>query len=59
VCLRGYQPGVNPLNVQNYLQLLAAAPGLLSVSIPDANLIGAPEVGSEPPLRCYVLASGC
>jgi hypothetical protein len=59
VCLRLYQPGVNPLNVQNYLQVLAGAPGLLSVSLPDVNLVGAPEVPAEPPLRCYVLASGC
>jgi hypothetical protein len=59
VCLRLYQPGVNPLNVQNYLQILAAAPGLLSVSLVGVNLVGAPEVKAEPPLRCYALAAGC
>jgi hypothetical protein len=59
LCLQLYQPGVNPLNVQNYLQILAGAPGLLSVSLPDSNLVGAPEVAAEPPLRCYVLAGGC
>ncbi len=42
VCLQLYQPGVNPLNVQTYLQVLAGAPGLLSVSLPDVNLVGAP-----------------
>ena len=59
VCLQLYQPGVNPLNVQTYLQVLAGAPGLLSVSLPDVNLVGAPELSAEPPLRCYVLATGC
>lgn len=59
VCLQVYQPGVDPLNAQNLLQMLSAAPGLLSVSVPDVNLIGAPEVAGEPPLRCYALASGC
>jgi hypothetical protein len=59
VCFQLYQPGVNPLNVATYLQVLAGAPGLLSVSLPDINLVGAPEVPSEPALRCYVLASGC
>jgi hypothetical protein len=42
-----------------YLQILAGAPGLLSVSLPDVNLVGAPEVPAEPALRCYVLAVGC
>jgi hypothetical protein len=59
VCLQLYQPGVNPLNVQTYLQVLAGAPGLLSVSLPDINLVGAPEARAEPPLRCYALAAGC
>ncbi|MDT4903343.1 MAG: hypothetical protein QOH52_1359, partial [Pseudonocardiales bacterium] len=47
------------LNVNMYLQILAGAPGLLSVSLPDVNLVGAPEVPAEPALRCYVLAVGC
>jgi hypothetical protein len=59
VCRQLYQPGVDPANVQTYLQLLAVAPGLLSVSTPDVNLVGAPEVFREPPLRCYVFAAGC
>lgn len=59
VCTELLQPGVDPANVQNYLQILAAAPGLLSVSTPDANLVGAPEVRAEPALRCYVYAAGC
>jgi hypothetical protein len=59
VCLRLYQPGVNPLTAQMYLSILAAAPGLLSVDIPDLTLVGAPEVPAEPPLRCYVFAAGC
>ena len=59
VCLRLYQPGVNPLNVQNYVQTLRAAPGLLAVDFPNGNLVGAPEVAAEPALRCYVFADGC
>jgi hypothetical protein len=59
VCNRVYQPGVDPANAQTYLQTLAAAPGLLSVSTPDANIVGAPEVSREPKLRCYVFAHGC
>ena len=59
VCLRLYQPGVNPLNVQNYLQTLHAVPGVLAVDFPNGNLVGAPEVAAEPALRCYVFAAGC
>jgi hypothetical protein len=59
VCHQLYQPGVDPANAAMYLQILAAAPGLLSVSTPVINLIGAPEVLREPPLRCYVFAAGC
>ncbi|HKC29666.1 MAG TPA: hypothetical protein VKB75_16745 [Jatrophihabitans sp.] len=59
VCRQVYQPGVDPANAQTYLQTLAAAPGLLSVSTPDFNLVGAPEVKQEPALRCYVYAAGC
>jgi hypothetical protein len=59
VCNQVYQPGVDPSNAQTYLQTLAAAPGLLSVTTPDANIVGAPEVSREPKLRCYVLARGC
>jgi hypothetical protein len=59
VCLQLYQPGVNPLNVQSYLQILRAVPGLLAVDVPYVNLVGAPEVAGEPALRCYVFAGGC
>jgi hypothetical protein len=58
-CTKLYQPGVDPTNVQTYLQVLAAAPGLLAVSVPFVNLVGAPEVSKEPALRCYVYAAGC
>ena len=59
VCTQVLQPGVDPLKVQMYLSILAAAPGLLAVNIPNLNLVGAPEVKDEPPLRCYVYAEGC
>ena len=58
-CLQLYQPGVDPLNVSTYLQVLAAAPGLLAVNLPDVNVVGVPEVPAEPPLRCYTSAAGC
>jgi len=58
VCLRLFQPGVSPLNVDMYLQVLAAAPGLSSVALPF-NLVGAPQLAHEPRLRCYVFARGC
>ncbi|MFL6157085.1 MAG: esterase/lipase family protein [Marmoricola sp.] len=58
-CSKLYQPGVDPLDAQTYLQVLAAAPGLLAVSVPFVNLVGAPEVSKEPALRCYVYAQGC
>jgi len=59
VCLQLYQPGVDPLNVQNYLQVLSAAPGLISVPLPNVNLVGVETVPREPKLRCYVYAGGC
>ncbi len=59
VCLRLYQPGVNPLSAQTYLQMLTALPNVLLVPVPFANLVGAPELAAEPKLRCYVFASGC
>jgi hypothetical protein len=58
-CLRLYQPGVNPLDVNTYVQILSAQPGLLAVDLPDVNVVGAPEVAAEPPLDCYVYATGC
>jgi hypothetical protein len=59
VCTQVLQPGVDPLKMQMYLSILAAAPGLLAVNIPNLNIVGAPEVKDEPPLRCYVYAEGC
>lgn len=59
VCQQTYQPGVDPLYAQSYLQILAALPGLLAVSTPNFNAVGAPEVEAEPRLRCYVYATGC
>ena len=59
VCSQLYQPGVNPLNASMYLQIVAAAPGLSAVDVPGVNIVGAPEVNAEPPLRCYVFAAGC
>jgi triacylglycerol esterase/lipase EstA (alpha/beta hydrolase family) len=58
-CSKLYQPGVDPTNVQTYLQVLQAAPGLLAVDVPFVNVVGAPEVSKEPALRCYVYAAGC
>ncbi|HEX4191309.1 MAG TPA: lipase [Marmoricola sp.] len=58
-CSQVLQPGVDPLNVQTYLQILGAVPGLGVVALPSVNLVGAPEVGTEPALDCYVYAKGC
>ena len=59
VCQQPYQPGVDPSNVAMYQQILEGAPGLAAVGTPFVNAVGAPEVSTEPKLRCYVLASGC
>lgn len=59
VCLRPTMPYVDPADVQSYLQPLEALPGLASTPLPDVSLVGAPEVGAEPRLRCYVYAAGC
>jgi hypothetical protein len=59
VCNDLYQPGIDPANAQNLIQVFLGLPGLAAVTTPDVNLVGAPEVPSEPPLRCYVFASGC
>jgi hypothetical protein len=59
VCQRTYQPGVDPASANTYEQVLASAPGLVAVGTPFANVVGAPEVKSEPRLRCYTLARGC
>jgi len=59
VCQSVYQPGVDPSSANTYEQVLMSAPGLLAVGTPFVNFVGAPEVKSEPKLRCYTLASGC
>lgn len=59
VCQQAYQPGVDPANAAMYEQILAGAPGLAAVGTPFVNTVGAPEVKSEPKLRCYTLAAGC
>lgn len=60
VCSQLYMPGVNPLNVNAELQILSAAPSLLSVPFgPIGKLFGVPDLRKEPALACYVLASGC
>jgi hypothetical protein len=59
VCWQLYQPGVSPLYVGTYLQILAALPGLLGVATPNISLVGAPLVKAEPPLRCYTTSAGC
>ena len=59
VCTQVYQPGVNPLYAQTYLEVLAGAPGLIGTGTPGFNTVGAPEVKAEPKLPCYVFAAGC
>ena len=56
VCSQPSMPGVNPANANMWLQILQGAPGVIAVASP-VNLVGAPEVSKEPPLRCYVFAS--
>ena len=61
VCSQTLMPGVDATNANTYGQLLAGAPGLLSVTSP-VSLVGVPTVKSEPALDCYVYASprpGC
>jgi hypothetical protein len=59
VCSQLYMPGVNPLDVNNYLQILEALPTLGSVTVgPTAGVTaGAPVVKAEPALDCYVFAT--
>ncbi|MDP9118438.1 MAG: lipase [Actinomycetota bacterium] len=59
VCQRPFQPGVDPANVNMYVQILSGLPGLAAVVLPDLNLAGVPEVSGEPPVQCYAFASGC
>jgi hypothetical protein len=59
VCSQVYMPGINPLSVNNYLQVLEAAPTLGSVDIGvlAPATTGMKDVNSEPPLECYVFAT--
>ncbi len=57
-CTEPFMPGVNPANLNNELQVLAAAPGLLAVAAgPVARALGVPTPHQEPPLQCYVFAT--
>ena len=59
VCSQIYMPGVNPADVNMYLQLLDAAPtlGSVDVGVLAPALTGVTNVTSEPPLDCYVYAT--
>lgn len=56
VCSQGVMPYVDPADLNTLLQPLMAIPGLVSTPLPDVNLVGAPTVSAEPPLRSYVYA---
>jgi hypothetical protein len=56
VCNQLYMPGIDPADLQANAAPLLALPNLLSTSLPDVTLSGAPMVGSEPKLRSYVFA---
>jgi pimeloyl-ACP methyl ester carboxylesterase len=59
VCSQLYMPGVNPLSAATYLQVLAGAPGVLSVAFTPAApaTTGVQNLSAEPPLACYVFAT--
>jgi hypothetical protein len=59
VCSQLLMPGVNPLSLDNELEILSALPTLGSVTVGPAAAAtaGAPVVFSEPPLSCYVFAT--
>jgi hypothetical protein len=59
VCSQLYMPGINPLSLNNYLQVFAAVPTLASVDIGALApaLTGVHNVKAEPPLDCYVFAA--
>jgi hypothetical protein len=59
VCGQLYMPGVDWTNPRTLQQILEAQPGLAAVTVPGANVVGAPEVKEEPALKCYVFAAGC
>jgi hypothetical protein len=59
VCSEVYMPGINPLSINNYLQILDSAPTLGSVDIGvlAPAVSGVQDVTAEPPLACYVFAA--
>jgi hypothetical protein len=59
LCGELFQPGVNPADVDTYLEVLEGAPGLASVELgPLATATtGAPVTKTAPPLPCYVSAT--
>jgi hypothetical protein len=56
VCTEIVMPGVDPASLDNLLQPLAGAPGLVATAAP-VNLIGVREWSREPALACYVFAA--
>lgn len=56
VCTQASMPGVDPSDLNTWLQIAQAGPGLLAVATP-VNLVGAPETDREPALKCYVFAA--
>jgi len=59
VCAQFAMPGVDWTSPKTLQEILESQPGLAAVVTPGVNLVGAPEVKSEPALRCYVTAAGC
>lgn len=59
VCTQLYMPYVDAISANTWLPVLAAAPNLASVAIPDVSFAGAPLLAREPALPCYVYATGC
>jgi hypothetical protein len=56
VCAQPAMPGVDPTDLNTWLQIVQAGTGLLAVATP-INIVGAPQTNAEPPLRCYVFAN--
>jgi hypothetical protein len=59
VCSQSFMPGVNPLDANTELEILAGLPTLGSVTVGSTATLtsGAPELTAEPPLACYVSAA--
>jgi triacylglycerol esterase/lipase EstA (alpha/beta hydrolase family) len=56
VCTQPSMPGVNPTDLNMWLQIASVGPGQLAVATP-VNLVGVPTTRKEPPLKCYVFAN--